>query len=53
MLGFIGRMHFFGSAVLTRRSVMHVQLLRSIRPLEFVTFAGNGKHGNSHKKDGK
>lgn len=52
MFGFIGSMHFFGS-VLTRRSVMHVKLLRSIGALEFVTFAGNGKHGNSHKKDGK
>ena len=34
-------------------TVGRMQLLRTVRPVEFMAFAGNPEHGNSHQKHGK
>ena len=34
-------------------AVVLVELLGAIRTFEFVALAGNGKHGNGHKKEGE
>ncbi len=37
-------------AVRTMAGVMLVELLGSVRPLEFMAFAGNAEHADGHEK---
>ena len=34
-------------------TVVHVKLLGAIRTVKIMALAGNGKHGNGHKKQGE